>query len=106
MVRHISHLIMFFYTIYDEHTCFLRRSEINLGVERSGFTLVRFHKGIPEHDPYVRVSMIKLKPTFCSITLRIRKYEIVRQILFYSIFDIDYGHYNEHIIYIGYTLNF
>ncbi|XP_021341779.1 inositol 1,4,5-trisphosphate receptor type 2-like [Mizuhopecten yessoensis] len=29
-------------------------SEVNLGVERSGFTLVRFHKGIPEHDPYVR----------------------------------------------------
>jgi len=34
------------------------RSEINLGVERSGFTLVRFHKGIQEHDPYVRVRII------------------------------------------------
>ncbi|VDI71716.1 Hypothetical predicted protein [Mytilus galloprovincialis] len=29
-------------------------SEINLGVERSGFSLIRFHPGIPEHDPYVR----------------------------------------------------
>ncbi|KAK3086885.1 hypothetical protein FSP39_024881 [Pinctada imbricata] len=29
-------------------------SEVNLGVERSGFTLVRYHHGIQEHDPYVR----------------------------------------------------
>lgn len=31
------------------------RSEVNLGVERSGLTLVRYHKGISEHDQYVRV---------------------------------------------------
>ncbi|XP_078335085.1 inositol 1,4,5-trisphosphate-gated calcium channel ITPR2-like [Crassostrea virginica] len=29
-------------------------SEVNLGVERSGFTLVRYHKGISEHDQFVR----------------------------------------------------
>lgn len=34
-------------------------SEVNLGVERSGFTLVRYHKGISEHDQYVRVILNK-----------------------------------------------
>lgn len=33
-------------------------SEVNLGVERSGFTLVRYHKGISEHDQYVRVILM------------------------------------------------
>lgn len=34
------------------------RSEVNLGVERSGFTLVRFHKEVSEVDLYVRVGLV------------------------------------------------